>query len=253
MASFRFDSQSFEDRCFPRNRRVRREIRGISDHAIGIGIRFASRNALETPCGHPPRTADSNGRRKLALTKRRESAKSAGPRALRPEERIMYSAGISILTALAMLLHGILGCCWHHAHECCGNDEGGAACQCAPTSSDRADGAVAECGRASHSHGCSHDSDSGSDADDAAEGVCSDCRCHDGDSHRPGACAEQHCSFVPSRSLELPELLPVTGVVPVDFHVETSALVNAYGQDRRDLYPPPTDAARRALTQVWRI
>lgn len=114
----------------------------------------------------------------------------------------MLRALIANLTSLALALHVVLGCCWHHAHQC----------DCPPSdaAADPLAGHLAV--------------DDGSVPDVATDGDdCADVWHHGGPGHLPGHdhCQGPHCvvaatvatpAMVPAASTALPALAAATTV-----------------------------------------
>jgi hypothetical protein len=156
----------------------------------------------------------------------------------------MLATGITWLTTLAMLLHGSVGCCWHHAH---GDDETRAACACEVVVESVAD--ESRCAGHSHTQACGSHATPAPPSDVIA--AVADCGCRRSDRHGAG-CSEAECSFLKHRSVELPDLLSVADAGPVDVPAALPDASRLLGAERTaDRHPPPAAAVRRALTQVW--
>lgn len=158
----------------------------------------------------------------------------------------MFSHVPSLLALIPMLLHGILGCCWHHAHECRGEVDGSrVVCQAGVDSSEGKHGvADRDVHESCPSH--RHAVEVGG-TDEPSDDPC-----------RRVPCNEERCSFVGTVvlvsqvgfDLELSwactvfiaceQLVPHAGQFAIPRVFEENAF-------------PHSDAERRALTQVWLI
>ena len=153
----------------------------------------------------------------------------------------MYSRVISLVALLPMLLHSILGCCWHHAHPCgCEVDGARAVCQAGFDSSNHEHVGDSAC----PSHRTSQEVESSSELPDDP------CR------HFP--CDEERCSFVNTaatvaqQSIDL-ELAWISVLLAYrDLSVPHDSMSTVQHSCCEDV-PRVNDGERRALTQVWLI
>lgn len=148
----------------------------------------------------------------------------------------MLAHFVSALTLAAMLLHSILGCCWHHDHGTCGLASVGAGCCGQRANADVMPGAACFGG-----------------ASEATEGEfppLSDDPCD----HSHGGCTEAACVYVladngpvMSHFVWLAALLPLPAVTVDSVSLATTESV-------ADVSSPPSAAQKvRALLQVWTI
>jgi hypothetical protein len=135
----------------------------------------------------------------------------------------MISRLLALLTIAAMLLHSVLGCCWHHAHDVTPSPEN----------------------VTHHSEGCGHRHHAAAETGTSSESP--------GDDQHE-ACREPSCVYVAAKHFEMP---PAT-TPDVAVTVEMSELIPAASGATILLSlakTPPRPAAPelRALLQVWVI
>jgi len=145
-----------------------------------------------------------------------------------------------------MLLHGILGCCWHHGH--------GSACaaECSPVAHRHSERTSGKRASGEHRHVCGHHHGHGADESTADEP--SGAPKPGPAPHDDGQCHDQVCVYVGSKAPELSQ--------PVLFLAQWASVVlampTAASPAERNLTaeaPPPFGSASEtcALLQVWRI
>ena len=153
----------------------------------------------------------------------------------------MPSRVTSLLALLPMLLHSVLGCCWHHAHQP-GCEVNGVQIvwEASFNSSSHEHNEHSAC----PSHGRSTDLGSSSERPDDPCG------------HIP--CDEERCSFVNTAALATQHSIDLemvwTSVSLV--HCDLSAPLDSQNAVRHSCCedaPRVNDGERRALTQVWLI
>lgn len=154
----------------------------------------------------------------------------------------MFSQVASLLALLPMLLHSILGCCWHHAHEsCCGTGNTRVVCQSSVESpaDAHADHVNSPCHN--HVHG------TGNSGESPAE-------------PRPDSpCDEERCLFASTSMGVVPQTVAPEWGWCDSFLVATVELLAPVGSpvaSRRELLGgrlPNSAGQCRALTQVWLI
>lgn len=137
---------------------------------------------------------------------------------------------VHILTAVAVLTHSVVGCCWHHGHDSsCREHSTG---YVAVNHADR-DAAHAE---------CAHHDDVGATTDNCVN-----------DSHAQG-CDEERCAFIKCRG---PQLTLAMKFVSPEFRVATDADQNirivAIALDNGLCRQTVSAASACALLQVWRL
>lgn len=153
----------------------------------------------------------------------------------------MFSRVASLLALLPMLLHSILGCCWHHAHECvCISPSARAACVAGIES-------VAEEEAGHTATRCHHHEHGAGVAGDQPAEPCP---------HSP--CDEERCLFA-STSLAAPQqvaalewMLCSVFAVTADLPVPSGSLLSV-SRDLVDGRPSLPAQQRRALAQVWLV
>ena len=154
----------------------------------------------------------------------------------------MFSHVTSLIALLPMLLHSVLGCCWHHAHQHDGCEVGGVRVVCQAdidVSGDPHDGhSACPLHRPSVGQECS--------------GELPDEPCR----HFP--CEEERCSFVnptatvTQQSIDLDLAWISAPLAYCDLsvpHDSLNAMQHRYCEDALLV----SDGERRALTQVWLI
>jgi hypothetical protein len=160
----------------------------------------------------------------------------------------MFSRVASLLALLPMLLHSILGCCWHHAHEsCCGTGNTWVVCQSTVESPANAhtEHATSTCHKHKHTH--EHEQGTGN-AGESPTGPCPD-----------SPCDEERCLFASTSTGVLPQTVMLQLGWCNSFFgatVELPAPVNSPVAAREKWLgrrPPGSAGQRRALTQVWLI
>ncbi len=153
----------------------------------------------------------------------------------------MFSTIANLLALIPMLLHSVLGCCWHHEHHrACGPQ---VACHAA-------DEPAAEIPKHVHDHSaaCPNHIDAGGDAaDDDSDHPCP---------HPP--CSEQRCAVVSTIAGAGAHLIleGLTCQAPVFVVVSDPPLVTVPSVGRSEEHRGwlvPLSAQRRALAQIWRI
>lgn len=148
----------------------------------------------------------------------------------------MFTQVASLLALLPMLLHSILGCCWHHAHHsACHPGNPRIVCQSSIELPTYTDHATSPCHH--HEHGTGEPGESPTEP------------CQD------SPCDEERCLFA-STSM---------GVVTQTFVLEWGSCDSCFVATVELLAPvgsrlelvdgllPPSAGQRRALTQVWLI
>ncbi|MDA1163743.1 MAG: hypothetical protein O3B13_11630 [Planctomycetota bacterium] len=178
----------------------------------------------------------------------------------------MSSSLTSILTISAMLLHSILGCCWHHAHAC---EHGVSVGDCA-VEHDEHHSVVPEAAHDEHEAG-DHQNCSGVDAhahhghgnvDHDTPLVANEDGHRQDDSSRhqhdscPQNCEGGDCSFTQSPQVKTPA--PDDGQLSFPFAAAILAgapMAGHLSAHYADSGPPGSPAASccRTMTQVWRL
>ena len=165
----------------------------------------------------------------------------------------MRTKFVSLATLLPMLLHSVLGCCWHHAHS--------GACDSLPghfanSESESGDDKSGEHGHQAGCHG--HRAVMTEAAPAAADVVCStDCSSPANEDETPSEpCREDHCVYVASGKIEPPKPFVMScfdvtsegtsGLLPL-------SPVSIHRSNHQGDYSPPTSLSLRARTQVWLI
>lgn len=142
----------------------------------------------------------------------------------------MLQISTSLLTATIMLVHALLGCCWHHDHAHAGKCEVAVAGHQHGQDQHR------------HSHSHAHDQD---DHDESGNDEC------------PGECDEGQCTFIRSQTVDVSTSLLVTDSCVVadmlvvwvsDWEVETTQALRQYLHLQSDSAP-----AAYVRHQVWLI
>ncbi len=159
---------------------------------------------------------------------------------------------VSLATMLPMLLHSILGCCWHHAHSKGCDGLPGYSSACASVADDTA-------GDRGHQSGChGYRAALTEDAPAVAEVVCStDCSSPGNHDEAPcEPCREDQCVYVPSGKIGPPKhqvmsCLDVTSEGTSGLLPRSPALI--HGSNHQGDCSPPTSLSLRARTQVWLI
>jgi|GEM_PF-765692 len=160
---------------------------------------------------------------------------------------------VSLATLLPMLLHSILGCCWHHAHsDVCD----GLPVHFANAESDSGDDKAGDRGHQAGCHG--HRAVMTEDAPAVADVVCSaDCSSPANQDETPSEpCREDQCVYVASGKNEPPNFFVMScfdvtsegtsGLLPL-------SPMSIHGSNHQGDYSPPTSLGLRARTQVWLI
>lgn len=153
----------------------------------------------------------------------------------------MFSRLTSLLALIPMLLHSILGCCWHHTHECRCEVEGSrVVCQAEVDSCGQDRGDHAAC--PSHRHAVEADG-----PDEPANDPC-----------RRVPCEEERCSFVETLVLAAPagfdlELSWACATFAAGEELTPHAVHVAIQRVSEEDAPPGSHAERRARSQVWLI
>lgn len=153
----------------------------------------------------------------------------------------MFSRAISLIALLPMLLHSILGCCWHHAHQCgCEVEAVRTVCQADFNSSSHEHDGHSACPSQQQSQ----------ERESSSEPPGDPCR------HFP--CDEERCSFVNTaatvtqQSIDLELAWISVPLAYCDLSIPHDSL-NAVQHNCCEDAPPVSDGERRALTQVWLI
>lgn len=157
----------------------------------------------------------------------------------------MFSHLTCLFALLPMLLHSILGCCWHHAHECRCEVEGSRIV--CPAGADF-------CGQTHQMHDSYPSLRPSADREGS---VCGTDEHPENPCHRV-PCDEEHCPFVDTVVLAAPvgfdlELfMTCAAFVTCNLSVPHAghAAVQRFSEENA---PFRSDGERRALTQVWRI
>jgi len=151
----------------------------------------------------------------------------------------MFSQVASLLALLPMLLHSILGCCWHHAHySVCHSENSRVVCQSSVESPAHADHATSLCHN--HEHGAGNPGESPIEP------------CPD------SPCDEERCLFASTSMGVVLQTVALEWrwcsffVATVELPAPVGSLVGAR-HELLDGRLPPSAAQRRALTQVWLI
>ena len=143
------------------------------------------------------------------------------------------SAFSSLLTTAAVLVHAVLGCCWHHSHFCEWDQMNGAPARRKPH--------VLEVQR----HNCTHDRSScpaQRKADDHRQNGCGDNEPHHG--HR---CSECACSFSFVARIGAEFCIAASRSAAALVRSPSLPVIRINTVWRQSLVP------RRALTQVCRV
>ena len=154
----------------------------------------------------------------------------------------MSSRVTSLIAFLPMLLHSVLGCCWHHAHQHGGCEAGGVRISCQ---------------EAVDASGHSHDGHSACPSHRLSAGQASSGE-QPGEPCRHFPCEEGRCLFVGPTAMVAQQLIDLelawVGVplVCCDLAVPPDSL-NAMSRGCSDDAPPVSSRERRALTQVWLV
>ena len=165
----------------------------------------------------------------------------------------MMTRIVSLATLLPMLLHSILGCCWHHDHGgVLDSLLGNVTVNAAKHDDDRA-------GDHAHRFGCHIHSASMPDHDSGFSGVVCPTDCASpGQKHDTPCepCREEHCVYVGSGKIELPKLFG-SSCLDVTSEVTSGLLplspMSIHGLKHQGDHSPPTSLSLRARTQVWLI
>lgn len=129
----------------------------------------------------------------------------------------------SILTAVAMLMHSVWGCCLHHSHP--------------ETESTEGHARHSHPGH-HHGHGCAAESE----PEDGPE-----------EHHEHEGCDESLCAFLGLRAEASAEVVVVSAWHDLTVDVLRLSTVPDH-PDGRDIPPPSIGSGLlRALTQVWRV
>lgn len=155
----------------------------------------------------------------------------------------MFSQVASLLALLLMLLHSILGCCWHHAHHFARNPGNSrVVCQSSveSTAGTHADHATSPCHNHNHEHGTGNPGES-------PTGPCPD-----------SPCDEERCLFASTSMGVVPQTVALEWGWCNFFvaTVELPAPVGASLATHHNLLGgrlPDSAGQCRALTQVWLI
>ena len=148
------------------------------------------------------------------------------------------SSLVHSLMIAVMLLHSILGCCWHHSHEEVG-------CGCVTIAhSDESSG---------HSHGtCSYSSDYDCDHDHSDAGPGEESR----DVPHPNApCDHDECVYMTGQGLSAPASLDVAFVPSLDCPCATGLVADIHRRvETAEASPRRASSLDScALLQVWRV
>lgn len=150
----------------------------------------------------------------------------------------MFSTGLSLLTATSMLIHSIVGCCWHsgHDHTC----DHTAACETA----------AVETVEHGHETSCDHDHEADTEHHSDDDG-----HQHDDEPCHPDGCSEHSCVSMLTPSVSTDLLIATvmawsTQVVSVD-DVAFAGSLNLAATRRADGLPVPDVQHRCALSQSW--
>jgi hypothetical protein len=145
----------------------------------------------------------------------------------------MFDAIATSLTLVATLLHGVMGCCWHHEHDCCD-----AAAEHLAVSGE----IVGTCSAENHHH--DHDDDSGAAPESPAQ-----------PEHEHEPCGGR-CVYLTTKSIELSgttslELFLAHLPTPLPAITERNVVWGGVDESRHSATKPRQQ--QRALLQNWLI
>lgn len=165
----------------------------------------------------------------------------------------MMTRIVSLATLVPMLLHSILGCCWHHDHASVFDGLFG---RMAAIADDSVDDAACDDG---HRFGChAHSAKMPDHGSGLACVLCStDCSSPGHQDETPcEPCREEHCVYVGSGKVEPPKLLVISRL-DVSSDVTDGLILlsplSIHGSNPRSDHSSPTSLSLRAQTQVWLI
>ena len=150
---------------------------------------------------------------------------------------------VSLATLIPMLLHSILGCCWHHAHCELAESSGWQTVNC-----EHHSGAS----RKDQHSACGDRSRIGDKCAAACGSNCPAPRDHQGTPHEP--CREDRCVYVGFPQGDLPKLALMPGFPCASenavHYLSPMAIACSHSHSEQ---PPQTLLSTRARTQVWLI
>ena len=153
---------------------------------------------------------------------------------------------VTLATLIPMLLHSILGCCWHHDHCEIVVSPGSHAASCELHPGDN------DAGSLDRNSGCDHHSSVGDNRVAACADNCQWPADHQGTPHEP--CGEDRCVYVGFPLGELSKLTLATGVGGTsEDAVRLLSPMAIVCSHRHGEQPPQTLLSTRARTQVWLI
>lgn len=154
----------------------------------------------------------------------------------------MFSTGISLLTTTSMLIHSIVGCCWHSGHDHA--DDHTAACEVAVEAVDHADESC-----------CGHDHVPSETHQVDNESHQSECGHHENGPCHSDECSEHSCIWMPAPVVSVDLLVAAAMAWTFDLGIvqdDASAMsLTSVAHSQSSRLPVPDVLHRCALSQTW--